>query len=152
MRPQWWRTVVLCKLRKEEKTTWELFAQRTTQQRAICLSECTHPVKMNPCSNRCLIAVTSMAVRLSIRFRVEDSLLLCCFSQIDSTSLRLVPRVQKQSEKHIGEFQHVMCFHVGLSLTNQQVNCAQHVYTCNSSSPPWSSLLQNHPRFVCQQR
>ena len=42
---------------------------------AICLSEFTHPVQMNPCSNRCLIAVTSMAVRLSVRFRVEDSLL-----------------------------------------------------------------------------
>ena len=70
----------------------------------ICLSEFTHLEKINPCSNRCLVAVTTMAVRLSFRFRVEDTLLsrasyellacvitglLCCFSKIDSTSLRL---------------------------------------------------------------
>ena len=35
---------------------------------AICLSEFIQPVYMNPCSNRCLIAVTPIAVLRSAKF------------------------------------------------------------------------------------
>ena len=133
---------------------------------AICQSQFTRLEKMNSCSNRCLIAVTSMAVRLSARFRVEDPLLsrtsyklvasaitglLCCFSQNDSASIRLSHGSRNRAQKHLGDFQHVQRFHVSLRFTSKG-NCAQHVYIKTSSSQPWSSLLQNHPRFACQQR
>ena len=58
---------------------------------------------VTPCSNRCLIAVTSVAVLRSARFRVDDSLspehrtysscdygtLVFVSEKMDSTSLRL---------------------------------------------------------------
>ena len=71
---------------------------------------------------------------LSIKFRVEDSLLsrasykllasvitgpLCCFSNILFHITQAFPRGQKQSVKHFGKFQHVKCFHVSLSLTSK---------------------------------
>ena len=73
----------------------------------ICLSEFTHPEKLNPLSNRCLIAVTSMGVRLSVRFLVEDSLLSRAFVLFLKNWFHITqafPRVQEQSEKHLGEF------------------------------------------------
>ena len=105
---------------------------------AICLSEFTHLVRMNPCSNRCLIAVTSMAVRLSsqsgselrIHSSPEHRTSSCAASVITGTlvlSLKKMihitqafPRVQKQSVKHLGKFQRVRCFHVGLSLSSKR--------------------------------
>ena len=61
--------------------------------------------------------------------------LLCCFSKIDSTSLRLFQGSRNRAYNNLGKFQHVTCFHVGLSLTSKGT-FAQHVCTCNSSSPP----------------
>ena len=84
---------------------------------------------MNPCSRRCLVAVTCMAARQSTRFRVDDSLLsrasykllasvitglLCWFSKRDSTSLRLFHGPRNRAQNTL------------VNSTNKR-NCAPHV-------------------------
>ena len=103
-----------------------------------------------------------MAVLRSARVRVDETLLQSIVQTLgiyDHKTLVLLlkngfhisqafPWVQEQRVKHFGEFKHVKRFNTGLT----QGTCARHVYIRSSSSQPWSSLLRDHPLFVCRQR
>ena len=100
---------------------------------------------MNPCSNRCLIAMNSMAVLRSASFRVDDS-------HLSRTSYKLLTSVITEAlrVKHFGEFQRVKRYHLGLSLTSK--GTAHNTFPCVALRVnPWS-LLWNHATFVRQQR